>query len=323
MFVVMEYADGGSLLDHVRARKRLSERESARMFRQMCAGLMYCHANGVVHRDVKLENVLLDANANVKIIDFGLSAVLTPGRRLRGARFLTPVPTRPRSRGARRSLTTSPARVALRPPLDGFNPDTPRRRLSTPLLTPLMNPARPVKSALRLTVVRRAGDRRSQGVRRPAGGRVERRRRALRDGDRVPAVPRAERGEAGAVPEDHEGRVYDAGILREGLSRPRREYSASRPREARDVRAGAGEQVDARARERESGRRGRHPGCRQGAARGCRRPRRAAAVPRARRRRYSWRRRVGRIARRVARRRGSGPRRCVIYTGPHTTAFAW
>ncbi|EEH54051.1 uncharacterized protein MICPUCDRAFT_5956, partial [Micromonas pusilla CCMP1545] len=83
MFVVMEYADGGSLLDHVRARKRLSERESARMFRQMCAGLMYCHANGVVHRDVKLENVLLDANANVKIIDFGLSAVLTPGRRLR------------------------------------------------------------------------------------------------------------------------------------------------------------------------------------------------------------------------------------------------
>ena len=126
MFVVMEYADGGSLLDHVRARKRLSERESARMFRQMCAGLMYCHANGVVHRDVKLENVLLDANANVKIIDFGLSAVLTPGRRLRGARFLTPVPTRPRSRGARRSLTTSPARGALRPPLDGFNPDTPR-----------------------------------------------------------------------------------------------------------------------------------------------------------------------------------------------------
>jgi hypothetical protein len=49
--------------------------------------------------------------------------------------YVTPVPIRPRSRGARRSLRTFSPGVSLRPSLDGFNPDMPRR-LSTPLLTP-------------------------------------------------------------------------------------------------------------------------------------------------------------------------------------------
>ena len=79
VYVVMEYADGGSLLDYVRRRKKLAEPEAARFFHQMCRGLDYCHRNGVVHRDVKLENVLLDAGENVKLIDFGLSAVFSPG----------------------------------------------------------------------------------------------------------------------------------------------------------------------------------------------------------------------------------------------------
>ena len=57
-----------------------------------------------------------------------------------GAFYLALVPIRPRSRGARRSLRTSPARVSLRPP-HGFNPDTPRR-LSTPLDRRLSTPPR-------------------------------------------------------------------------------------------------------------------------------------------------------------------------------------
>lgn len=82
-YIVMEYATNGSLLDYVRAKKRLSEPEACGFLQQMSAGLLYCHQNNVVHRDVKLENVLLDAGNMVKIIDFGLCAIASAGMRLR------------------------------------------------------------------------------------------------------------------------------------------------------------------------------------------------------------------------------------------------
>lgn len=82
-FLVMEYAPNGSLLDYVRARKRLHETEACYFFQQVVAGLSYCHGREVVHRDVKLENILLDGNNGLKIIDFGLSALFQPGKRLR------------------------------------------------------------------------------------------------------------------------------------------------------------------------------------------------------------------------------------------------
>ena len=83
IFVIMEYAEGGSLLDYVRASKRLGEPESCRLFRQALAGIGYCHERGIVHRDIKLENLLLDRSRNLKIVDFGLSAILIPGKRLK------------------------------------------------------------------------------------------------------------------------------------------------------------------------------------------------------------------------------------------------
>lgn len=83
IYVVMEYADGGSLLDYVRGRKRLDENEARHFFYQMLQSLSYCHQTLVVHRDVKLENVLLDRQRNMKLIDFGLSAFLNPGKKLR------------------------------------------------------------------------------------------------------------------------------------------------------------------------------------------------------------------------------------------------
>lgn len=50
---------------------------------QVVHGLVYCHSKGVVHRDIKLENLLLDSDSNIRIIDFGLSAITAPGKRLK------------------------------------------------------------------------------------------------------------------------------------------------------------------------------------------------------------------------------------------------
>ena len=76
IYVVMEYAAGGSLLDHVRAAGRLGEPEACRLFGQLLRGVAFCHAAGVIHRDVKLENALLDGRGDVKLIDFGLAALV-------------------------------------------------------------------------------------------------------------------------------------------------------------------------------------------------------------------------------------------------------
>ncbi|KAM4582809.1 NUAK family SNF1-like kinase 2 [Fundulus diaphanus] len=71
--IVMEYASQGDLYDYICDKKNLSEREARHFFRQLVSAVHYCHQNGIVHRDLKLENILLDGNGNVKIADFGLS----------------------------------------------------------------------------------------------------------------------------------------------------------------------------------------------------------------------------------------------------------
>ncbi|KAL4655402.1 NUAK family SNF1-like kinase 1-like [Arapaima gigas] len=71
--IIMEYAKGGELYDYVNAKRRLSETEARKIFRQIASAVHYCHKNGVVHRDLKLENILLDEDFNVKLADFGLS----------------------------------------------------------------------------------------------------------------------------------------------------------------------------------------------------------------------------------------------------------
>ncbi|XP_033925808.1 NUAK family SNF1-like kinase 2 [Melopsittacus undulatus] len=73
--IVMEYASKGDLYDYISERQRLTEHEARHFFRQVVSAVYYCHKNGIVHRDLKLENILLDANGNIKIADFGLSNV--------------------------------------------------------------------------------------------------------------------------------------------------------------------------------------------------------------------------------------------------------
>lgn len=80
IYFIMEFAAGGELFHKVAGEGRLTEDLSRRYFRQLISAVRYCHSRGVFHRDIKLDNVLVDENMNLKVSDFGLSAVRTPTR---------------------------------------------------------------------------------------------------------------------------------------------------------------------------------------------------------------------------------------------------
>ncbi|CAK1553499.1 unnamed protein product [Leptosia nina] len=75
MILVMEYCSGGELYDYLSQKKVLEEDEARRLFRQVATAVYYCHIHKICHRDLKLENVLLDDTGSAKIADFGLSNV--------------------------------------------------------------------------------------------------------------------------------------------------------------------------------------------------------------------------------------------------------
>ena len=81
----MELCAGGDLLSFVRRRKKLDEDVAKFIFLQAARGLAYCHRNLVMHRDIKLENLLLDEDGTVKLCDFGVSQHLnSPDELMRG-----------------------------------------------------------------------------------------------------------------------------------------------------------------------------------------------------------------------------------------------
>src|SRR3989338_2957038 len=75
----MELVSGGELLDRVQDHPegRIPERQARIWFRQVVSAVQYCHEHLIVHRDLKLENVLLDKDDNVKITDFGFANFIT------------------------------------------------------------------------------------------------------------------------------------------------------------------------------------------------------------------------------------------------------
>ncbi|KAI1123224.1 hypothetical protein F5Y10DRAFT_56771 [Nemania abortiva] len=71
--IVLEYASGGELFDYILNHRYLKDHAARRLFAQLISGVGYLHKKGIVHRDLKLENLLLDRNRNIIITDFGFA----------------------------------------------------------------------------------------------------------------------------------------------------------------------------------------------------------------------------------------------------------
>uniref|UniRef100_A0A7I2V549 Serine/threonine-protein kinase SIK3 n=1 Tax=Homo sapiens TaxID=9606 RepID=A0A7I2V549_HUMAN len=82
LYLIMEYASGGEVFDYLVAHGRMKEKEARSKFRQIVSAVQYCHQKRIVHRDLKAENLLLDADMNIKIADFGFSNEFTVGGKL-------------------------------------------------------------------------------------------------------------------------------------------------------------------------------------------------------------------------------------------------
>jgi tRNA A-37 threonylcarbamoyl transferase component Bud32 len=85
LHLVLEYVGGCSLHGYLKRRpnRRLEEPEARRIFKQVLLGIQYSHNKCVTHRDLKLENLLLDENNNVKIIDFGFSTCFSHEKKIK------------------------------------------------------------------------------------------------------------------------------------------------------------------------------------------------------------------------------------------------
>ena len=71
--IILEYASGGELFDYILNHRYLKDHSARRLFAQLVSGVGYLHKKGIVHRDLKLENLLLDRNRNIIITDFGFA----------------------------------------------------------------------------------------------------------------------------------------------------------------------------------------------------------------------------------------------------------
>lgn len=76
--IILEYASGGELFDYILTHRYLKDPPACRLFAQLVSGVGYLHKMGIVHRDLKLENLLLDRNRNIIITDFGFANVFDP-----------------------------------------------------------------------------------------------------------------------------------------------------------------------------------------------------------------------------------------------------
>jgi len=87
-YIVMEYIPGGDLKMLIDERGRLPSAELARLGDEICAGLAHAHERGVIHRDIKPHNILLDENGHAKVTDFGIARALDATQATRTGAYL-------------------------------------------------------------------------------------------------------------------------------------------------------------------------------------------------------------------------------------------
>jgi len=76
--MLFEYVNGGQMLDYIISHGKLKEKQARKFARQIASAVDYCHRNSIVHRDLKIENILISKTGDIKIIDFGLSNLFAP-----------------------------------------------------------------------------------------------------------------------------------------------------------------------------------------------------------------------------------------------------
>jgi len=73
-YMILEYAEGGDLFNYVQTTGRFSEKLARHFFLQILNAIKYSHDKNICHRDLKLENIMLDKDYNIKLIDFGFQS---------------------------------------------------------------------------------------------------------------------------------------------------------------------------------------------------------------------------------------------------------
>ncbi|MGH2729344.1 MAG: Stk1 family PASTA domain-containing Ser/Thr kinase [Actinomycetota bacterium] len=144
-YMVMEYVAGTDLRDVLVSRGPLAPRQAAEIVAVVCDALAVAHAAGLVHRDVKPENILIARGGVVKVADFGIAAVTDADHAIPGGvagtlRYLSPEQARGEEATTASDVWAAGAVLAElltgRPPLQGSGPDILQRRASEAPIAP-------------------------------------------------------------------------------------------------------------------------------------------------------------------------------------------
>ena len=74
--LILEYAPNGSLFEYMQRNPRLTDKQISFVFRELAESIQYIHSFNILHRDIKLENILFDANYHAKLADFGFACMI-------------------------------------------------------------------------------------------------------------------------------------------------------------------------------------------------------------------------------------------------------